>query len=134
MTEHSGSMRAPVTTSIAPWLSVSRATDAVIFYEAAFGAVERYRLEDEIGGIVVAHLSIEGASFWVQEDPDSNPLAVGAQSVRMLLIVEDPEAMFARAIAAGATEVFPVMEEHGWQTGRIVDPFGHHWEICRPLG
>jgi len=51
----------------------------------------------------------------------------------MLLIVADPEAAVARAVAAGATEIHPVGEQHGWLLGRIGDPFGHHWEIGRPL-
>jgi PhnB protein len=51
----------------------------------------------------------------------------------MLLIVDDPEAVVARAVAAGAREVHPVGEEHGWRLGRIEDPFGHHWEIGKPL-
>ena len=51
----------------------------------------------------------------------------------MLLIVEDPDSAVQRAVAAGATEVYPVSEEHGWRLGRIVDPFGHHWEIGKPL-
>jgi PhnB protein len=41
--------------------------------------------------------------------------------------------MFARAIAAGALEVVAVKEDYGWRLGRVVDPFGHHWEIGRPL-
>ena len=51
----------------------------------------------------------------------------------MLLIVEDPAAVYAQAVAAGATEVAPVADAYGWLLGRIVDPFGHHWEIGRPL-
>jgi PhnB protein len=54
--------------------------------------------------------------------------------VRLTLVVEDPDAAVARAIAAGATELAPVVEEHGWRLGRIADPFGHHWEIGKPLG
>ena len=51
----------------------------------------------------------------------------------MLLIVADPAAVCARAIAAGATEVVPVADAYGWRLGRIVDPAGHHWEIGRPI-
>ena len=51
----------------------------------------------------------------------------------MLLIVADPDAVVERAVAAGASEIRPVGEEHGWRLGRIVDPFGHHWEIRVPL-
>jgi PhnB protein len=53
-------------------------------------------------------------------------------TVRMILTT-DPDAVFARAIKAGATEIFPMGEEYGWRLGRVVDLFGHHWEIGRPL-
>jgi PhnB protein len=51
----------------------------------------------------------------------------------MILTVADPDAVFVRALTAGASKVFPVGEERGWRLGRVVDPFGHHWEIGRPL-
>ena len=123
----------PVKTSIAPWLSVSRATEAVDYYQAAFGAVERYRLEDDAGKVVVAQLAIEGADFWLQEDVDSSPGSLDRRSVRMILTVDDPDSVFEQAIAAGATEVAAVSEGHGWRIGRVADPFGHHWEIGKPL-
>ena len=123
----------PVKTSIAPWLSVNQARDAVDYYKAAFGAVERYLLEDDMGKVVVAQLAIEGADFWLQEDIDSSPESLDRQSVRMILTVDDPDAVFEQAIAAGATQIFAVSEEHGWRTGRVADPFGHHWEISKPL-
>jgi PhnB protein len=47
----------------------------------------------------------------------------------MIWTVKDPDTAFARAITAGASVVFPVSEGHGWRVGRLVDPFGHHWEI-----
>src|SRR5260370_34011157 len=100
----------PGKTSIAPWLSVSRATEAVDYYQAAFGAVERYRLEDDEGSVVVAQLTIEGANFWLQEDVDSSPASLDRRSVRMILTVADPDAVFEQAIAAGATEVFAISE------------------------
>lgn len=103
------------------------------FYQAAFGASELYRVPG--GG--VAHLSVSGAEFWVAEEypPHQNfsPESLGGCSVRMLLIVEDPATVCAQAIRAGATEIAPVADAHGWRLGRIVDPFGHHWEIGRAL-
>jgi PhnB protein len=134
MAEDTAPLGKPVKTSIAPWLSVSQATEAVDYYKAAFGAVERYRLEDDEGKIVVAQLAIEGADFWLQEDIDSNPQSLDRRSIRMILTVDDPDVVFEQALAAGATQVFAVSEEHGWRIGRIVDPFGHHWEIGKPLG
>jgi PhnB protein len=123
----------PVKTSIAPWLSVSRATEAVGYYKAAFGAVERYRLEDDEGSVVVAQLAIGEADFWLQEDVDSSPESLDRRSVRMILTVADPDSVFEQAITAGATEVAAVSEGHGWRIGRLADPFGHHWEIGKPL-
>ena len=123
-------------TSIAPWLSVRNGARAVEFYKSAFGAAEVFRLEDP-GGSVVARLSVEGAEFWLSDESPEHgnfsPPSLGGGSVRMILTVSDPDAVFSRARAAGATEVFPVGEEHGWRWGRVVDPFGHHWEIGRPL-
>jgi PhnB protein len=119
-------------TSIAPWLAVSDAQEAVDFYRSAFGAVEVERLEDH-GRVVVAQLSVMGAAFWVQEDADASPIAPGVGSVRMILSMEDPDLVFDRAVAAGATVVAQVHEEHGWRSGRITDPFGHDWEVSRRL-
>src|SRR5437588_9290510 len=65
---------------IAPWLSVADATKAVEYYKAAFGAVELERLEDEAGSVVVAQLSIGGADFWVQQDEETDPHALGDRS------------------------------------------------------
>jgi PhnB protein len=94
-------------------------------------------MDDGSGGSVVAKLSVEGAEFWLgEESPEHknfSPESLGGGTVRMILTVADPDAVFARTVAAGATEVFPVGEEYGWRLGRVVDPFGHHWEIGRPL-
>lgn len=93
------------TAKIAPWLSVANATKAVEYYKAAFGAIELERLEDEAGSVLVAQLSIGGADFWVQQDEETDPHALGDRSpVRMILTVEDPDSVFAQAVSAGATE------------------------------
>ena len=123
-----------IPTSIAPWLSVRNGAKAVDFYKTAFGAIETYRLEAPDGGLVV-RLSVNGAEFWVSDgSPDSRgPESLGGGSVRMILTVSDPDTLFARALAAGASEIFPVGEGHGWRLGRLPDPFGLHWEIGHPL-
>ena len=125
-----------IQTSIAPMLSVRHGARAVEFYKAAFGAVEVYRMEDP-GGAVVSRLSIDGAEFWVaDESPEHSnfsPESLGGSTVRLILTVADPDTMFARALAAGASEVYPVSEEYGWRLGRVQDPFGQHWEIGHPL-
>jgi PhnB protein len=56
-----------------------------------------------------------------------------AFAVRMVMIVADPDAAFNRAVAAGAIVVRPVENRYGWRLGRLVDPYGHHWEIGKPL-
>ena len=122
-------------TSIAPMLSVRGGAKAVEFYKAAFGAGELYRVESE-SGEVVAQLSVGDAEFWLaDESPEHfnfSPESLGGGTVRIVMIVEDPDATFERAVAAGATMVWPVDNQYGWRIGRIVDPFGHHWEIGKP--
>ena len=123
-------------TSIAPMLSVRNGARAVEFYKSAFAALEVFRVEAP-DGAVVCRLSVEGAEFWVaDESPEHanySPETLGGGTVRMILTVADPDAMFARVTAAGAREIVAVKEDYGWRLGRVVDPFGHHWEIGRPL-
>ncbi len=128
---------AAIAVSIAPMLSVRNGAAAVEFYKAAFQAVEVYRIEDP-GGAVVSRLSIAGAEFWVSDESPEHgnysPVTLGGGTTRMVLTVPDPDAVFAQAVAAGAKVVVAVEEQYGWRVGRVVDPFGHHWEIGRPLG
>jgi len=122
--------------AIAPMLSVRQGARAVEFYKAAFRATEVHRVEDP-SGAVVSRLSVEGAEFWVSDESPEHqnysPESLGGGSTRMILTVPDPDAIVARAIAAGAREVVAVEEAYGWRVGRVVDPFGHHWEIGHPL-
>ena len=119
-------------TSIAPWLSVQHGARAVDFYRAAFGAMELHRVENESGQIV-AQLAIGEAEFWVSDEPATSPETLGGASARMILSVDDPDAVFARAVEAGAIVVADMYEGHGWRIGRVTDPFGHDWEIARRL-
>ena len=123
-------------TEIAPFLSVRRGAAAVEFYKQAFGGTELHRI-DAPDGAVVCQLSVEGAKFWVSDESPAHgnfsPESIGGGTVRMVLTVSDPDAAFARAVAAGAKEVTPVTNAYGWRVGRVVDPYGHHWEIGRPL-
>jgi PhnB protein len=120
-------------------LSVRNGRAAVDFYKDAFGAVEVYRFggTDDLEE-VVAQLAVGNSLFWVEDEspPHGNfsPETVGGATVRMLLVVEDPAATLQRAVAAGAVVIDPVGDEHGWQLGRIDDPFGHRWEIGKPMG
>jgi PhnB protein len=125
-----------VPTTIAPWLTVQNGVKAIEFYKAAFDAIETYRLETPDGGLIVK-LSIDGAEFWLSgntvgsADPDVE--ALGGGTIRMILTVNDPDILFSKAVEAGASQVSPIGEEHGWKLGRLVDPFGLHWEIGHPL-
>jgi PhnB protein len=136
------------TPSLAPWLTIADGRRAAEFYSAAFGALETYRLEAPDGALIL-RFSVGGAEFWVSggpageagsgestggSDPGKGGPPLGADTIRMILTVPDPDAFFARALAAGATQVFPVGEGHGWRLGRLVDPFGLHWEIGHPVG
>jgi PhnB protein len=117
-------------------LSVRRGAEAVEFYKSAFGADVLYRI-DAPDGEVVARLAAGSAEFWVADESPENknfsPESLGGGTVRMVMIAEEPDQAFAKAVAAGATVVWPMGNQHGWRIGRVVDPFGHHWEIGKPL-
>jgi PhnB protein len=124
--------------SVAPLLAVRRGTRAIEFYKHAFGAVELFRNVSE-DGAVVAQLAIDDCTFWLADESPENqnfsPVTLGGSTVRMVLVVDDPDSLFDRAVAAGAKGIWPVVDQpYGWRIGRIVDPFGHHWEIGKPLG
>jgi len=125
-------------TSIAPMLSVRKGAQAIEFYKAAFGARELYRVDAPDSGHVVAQLGVDDADFWVaDESPEHqnfSPESLNGGTVRMVLVVNDPDAMFAQAVKAGAKVVWAVENQYGWRIGRVVDPFGHHWEIGKKLG
>ena len=122
-------------TCIAPMLSVRNGLNAVKFYQEAFGAEVLFKIEN--GGSVVARLAADGAEFWVaDESPEHlnfSPETLGGGTVRMVVIVENPDAAFDRAVVAGARVIVPMRNEHGWRLGRVVDPYGHHWEIGREV-
>jgi PhnB protein len=123
-------------TSIQPELWVENAPEAVRFYGAAFGAEVLHQVGE--CDDIVAQLRVGDALFWIA--PTSVPMrrfsprAIEGATSRTLFVVDDPEKVLGQAVAAGATESSPVREEHGWLVGRIIDPFGHEWEIGVPLG
>jgi len=119
---------------IQPELWVDRGAAAVDFYTSAFGARVLHRVGE--GEDIVAQLAVDDAVFWVAAVAGSAdrlvPQAIGGATARFLLVVDEPDAVQAQAVAAGATEESSVHSEHGWRVGRVVDPFGHEWEIGRP--
>jgi PhnB protein len=122
-------------TSIQPELWVDRGMAALAFYESAFGARVLHRVGE--GDDIVAQLAVGDAVFWIAATGSSTerlvPRAIGGATGRVLLVVDNPDSVFAHAVAAGAQGKSPVEEEHGWRVGRLIDPFGHEWEIGKPL-
>ncbi len=123
--------------SLTPMLTVKNATVAIEFYRAALDAVEQARFTAPTGHMV-AELAIDGLRFFVvDENPEAfnlSPKSLDGTTVRINLIVDDPDATAAQAVRAGASEVFPVADQpYGFRQGRVADPDGHHWLIGKPL-
>ena len=123
-------------TSIQPWLNIYNSAKAGNFYKNAFGATETYRMESPDGGLVL-RLSVGGAEFWISgqstgpgEIQQQNKLG---ESIKILLVVDNPDEIFEQAVKGGAKVVFAVGEDYGWRLGRITDPFGFDWEIGKEL-
>lgn len=123
--------------TVVPMLSVRRGAQAIEFYKAAFGAAELLRIEDA-GGAVVARLAVGDSEFWLADESPENlnfsPETLAGSTVRMVMTADNPDEAFQRAVEAGAKVVSPVEDQpYGWRVGRVVDPYGHHWEIGKPL-
>jgi PhnB protein len=122
---------------IIPTLSVSNGAAAIEFYKTAFGAIVIAGNTDPDGS-TVAELSIEGARIVVADASPRHgnfaPEVLGGISVRIGLMVENPDALAERAIAAGIKTVYQVADQpYGYRLGHFIDPYGHHWEIGKPL-
>lgn len=119
-------------------LTVKDATTAIDYYKRAFSAGEVSRFVTPTGQ-VVAELAIEDEHFFVVDEnraaQNVSPSSLGGTTVRMSLLVGDPDAVMEHAIAEGGTTVFPIADQpYGMRQGRIADPSGHHWLIGKPLG
>ncbi|MFT3936434.1 MAG: VOC family protein [Chitinophagaceae bacterium] len=124
-------------THIVPTLSVKNGKLALAFYKKAFNAFEIMCVDDP-DGLIVAELAIDNAHFFIaDESPEYgnlSPETAGGVTVRMGLFVADPDAVAAKAVAAGASMLYPVADQsYGYRLGAIKDPFGHVWEIARKL-
>lgn len=124
-------------TYLVPTLTVSSATAAIEFYSHAFDAII---LMSNVSpdGTMVAEMSIGDARIVVaDESPEHgnySPEKLGGVSIRIGLMVADPDSLADRAIKAGAIVVYPVSDQdYGYRLGHFIDPFGHHWEIGKPL-
>ncbi|MEO5683178.1 MAG: VOC family protein [Chitinophagaceae bacterium] len=124
-------------TAIVPTLSVKNGMAALAFYKKAFNAVELMRV-DSADGLVVAELSIDGAIFFIaDESPEHgnlSPITAAGVTARMGLFVANPDEVADKAVAAGATLLYPVADQdYGYRLGAVIDPFGHKWEIGMKL-
>lgn len=127
----------PVSVTIEPFLNVTNGTDAIGFYQVAFGAEVVFLIPPETGS-TIAQMKIAGATFWLADESveyqNPSPTTLKGSTVRLVLTVDDPDTVFERAVAAGAGVMWPMADQdYGWRMGRVVDPFGHHWEIGKPL-
>ncbi|HUB50712.1 MAG TPA: VOC family protein [Terracidiphilus sp.] len=123
--------------TLAPLLSVRRGKQALEFYKKAF-SVEVLSCVESPDGEIVAELVLGSSRFWVADESPANknfsPETLNGSSVRMVLVADDPDSVFDQAIRAGATSVYAVADQrYGWRVGRLEDPFGHHWEIGKPI-
>lgn len=121
--------------SITPYLSVKGASEALEFYQRAFGAVCRpICLRDPDGKIVHAEMMIGDSIFMLAEESLESgfpsPRGLGGTAVKFALTVDDADTLVARAVKAGATLDSPVADQfYGERSGRVVDPYGHIWII-----
>jgi PhnB protein len=125
------------TAKLSPFLSLRRGRAAMEFYKQAFGARELFRFDAE-DGTVVAQLAVGQSDFWLSDESPQHknfsPETLGGGTMHIVILVDDPDAVYDRAIAAGATAECPVRDEpYGWRIGKLRDPFGHAWEIGKLL-
>jgi PhnB protein len=120
---------------VTPYLCVDGAAAAIDFYSRVFGATERMRMGGPDGKVGHAELQIgSGLVMLADEFPDMgqrSPKALGGSPVTVSLYVEDVDAVFARALEAGATEVRAVTDQfYGDRAGQFSDPWGHLWSVA----
>ena len=121
-------------TSFAPHLYVRIVAPAVEFYATAFKAVELRRWSNPDGSVHVSEMTLDGALFHLHEErPDAHQLSpetTGATSSQIGLFVDDPDGVFASAVAAGGRVLMPLETfDYGYRQGVVADPFGHQWLI-----
>ena len=121
--------------SVTPYLIIKGASEAIEFYKKAFGASELFRMAQPDGRVGHAEIRIGDSTIMLADEfPEmghKSPKTLGGSAVSLLIYVEDVDAVFAQAVAAGATEDRPVEDKfYGDRGGSLVDPFGHIWHIA----
>lgn len=121
--------------AVTPYLTVKGAVAAIEFYKQAFGAEQILRLDAPDGSVAHAEIRIGGAVIMLSEENrdwgTTSPTTLGGTASAIMLYVTDADAVFKRAVAAGATVKMPVADQfYGDRSGSIVDPYGHQWSIA----
>jgi PhnB protein len=123
----------PVVTGVTPYLMARGASDASAFYQKAFAAEELSRMpHEQTGKLMHCHLRINGGDVMMSDEFPEHGMALGdgPVGVTLHLQVDDADAWFERAVAAGATVTMPIADQFwGDRYGQVKDPFGHSWSI-----
>jgi len=127
-----------LTANFAPILYLNNVADAIVFYEKAFDAKELRRWSNDDGSVHVAEMIIEEALFHLHEQTERkkqlSPLTLNGTCVIIGLFVANPDELFEKAVAAGASVTHPMQDyDYGYRQGDLVDPFGHHWTIEKKI-
>lgn len=128
----------PVATAVTPYLAVADGAAALAWYTDALGAVEDHRVVGDDGRIGHAEITIGAARVMLSDEfPElgvKSPTSLGGTPVTLHLTVTDVDALYARAVAAGAApQREPADQPHGSRHGTLVDPYGHRWMLSQPL-
>ena len=121
--------------SVTPYLIIRGAADAIDYYKKALGAVELFRMPQPDGKIAHAEIKIGDSPIMLSDEhPDMgfrSPQSLGGSPISILIYVEDVDAVFDRAIAAGGKVDRPVEDKfYGDRAGSLIDPFGHTWHVA----
>lgn len=120
--------------SLTPYLVIDGAAQALEYYKNAFGAIELFRMEHE-GKIGHAEMKIGDSPFMLSDEHAEmgyrGPKSLGGSAVGLMIYVDDCDAIFNQAIAAGGTEMKPLQDQfYGDRSGTLTDPFGHIWTVA----
>lgn len=121
--------------SLTPYLYLKGASDAIEFYKKAFGATELFRMGGPDGRVGHAEIKIGDSPIMLADENPAigatSPQTVGSCPIGLMIYVDDVDAVFDRAVAAGATVTAPVTDKfYGDRMGGITDPYGYSWYIA----